>query len=64
VKKNLFSSASCKKAVKSGDRLSQIEAEAIIQAAFSLETPYCPHGRPVWKKISRKELLEQIDRII
>ncbi len=64
VRKRLYSTASCKMAVKGGDELTESEALAIIKAAFSLKTPYCPHGRPVWKRITKKELLEQIERII
>ncbi|MCL2295019.1 MAG: DNA mismatch repair endonuclease MutL [Spirochaetes bacterium] len=64
VQKKLFSAAACKKAIKAGDILSDIEAKAIIEAAFSLKSPYCPHGRPIWKRIMKTELLEQINRIL
>jgi len=64
VQKNLFSTAACKKAVKGGDSLSDIEAKAVIEAAFNLKSPYCPHGRPIWKRIMKSELLEQISRIL
>ncbi len=64
VRKKLYATASCKKAVKGGDILSPGEAETIINAAFNLETPYCPHGRPVWQTITRKELLARINRIV
>ena len=64
IRKNLFATVSCKKAVKKGDQLSADEALTIIDGAFNLEVPFCPHGRPVWKKISKKELLEEINRIV
>ena len=64
IRKNLFATVSCKKAVKKGDQLSADEALTIIDGAFNLEVPFCPHGRPVWKKISKKELLEEISRIV
>ena len=64
VQKKLFSTAACKKAIKGGASLSDMEAKAVIEAAFNLKSPYCPHGRPIWKRIMKSELLEQISRIL
>ena len=64
IRKNLFATVSCKQAVKKGDALTYDEATEIIKGAFNLEVPFCPHGRPVWKKISKQELLEEINRIV
>lgn len=45
---NLAASYSCKAAIKTGQRLSQEEMEALLDNLFACETPYCcPHGRPV-----------------
>ena len=54
----------CKSAVKGGDPLSRDEIEALIRQM--LETgapPTCPHGRPVMKVISRRELEKMFKRI-
>ncbi len=54
----------CKSAVKGGDALTDDEVEALIRAL--LETgapPTCPHGRPVMKKITRRELEKLFKRI-
>ena len=54
----------CKSAVKGGDALSDGEVEALIRTM--LETgapPTCPHGRPVMKKITRRELEKLFKRI-
>lgn len=54
----------CKSAVKGGDPLSESEIEALIKQM--LETgapPTCPHGRPVMKVISRRELEKMFKRI-
>lgn len=54
----------CKSAVKGGDALSRDEIEALIRQM--LETgapPTCPHGRPVMKAISRRELEKMFKRI-
>ena len=54
----------CKSAVKGGDPLSEGEVESLIRQL--LETgapPTCPHGRPVMKSISRRELEKMFKRI-
>ena len=53
----------CKSAIKGGDPLSDSEIEALIRQL--LETgapPTCPHGRPVMKSISRRELEKMFKR--
>ena len=54
----------CKSAVKAGDALSESEIAALISAM--LETgapPTCPHGRPVVKTLTRRELEKMFKRI-
>jgi len=54
----------CKSAVKGGDPLSRDEIEVLIRQM--LETgapPTCPHGRPVMKIITRRELEKMFKRI-
>ena len=54
----------CKSAVKAGDSLSESEIAALIENM--LETgapPTCPHGRPVVKTLSRRELEKMFKRI-
>ena len=54
----------CKSAVKGGDALSDSEIEALIREM--LETgapPTCPHGRPVVKAVSRRDLEKMFKRI-
>ena len=54
----------CKSAVKGGDVLSHDEIEALI--AQMLDTgapPTCPHGRPVMKTLSRRDLEKMFRRI-
>jgi len=54
----------CKSAVKGGDPLSRDEIEALVRQM--LETgapPTCPHGRPVMKVITRRELEKMFKRI-
>ena len=54
----------CKSAVKGGDALSDSEVRALIRQM--LETgapPTCPHGRPVMKSISRREIEKMFKRV-
>lgn len=55
---------SCKHAVKAGDTLSAMEIDSLI--AQMIETgapPTCPHGRPVLKKLTRRDLEHMFKRI-
>ena len=54
----------CKSAVKAGDALSDSEIEALISAMRETGAPpTCPHGRPVVKALSRRELEKMFKRI-
>ncbi|MDR3174905.1 MAG: DNA mismatch repair protein MutL, partial [Treponema sp.] len=53
---------SCRRAVKDGDRLDDLSASALAEAALALPVPRCPHGRPVWIEISRAELYRGVRR--
>lgn len=56
---NIAKSYSCKTAIKTGDRLSEIEMRSLIDQLFATSNPYvCPHGRPIVIKIS----LDEFDR--
>ena len=56
---------SCKAAVKGGDKLTQKEAEKLIEELMKLEDPYhCPHGRPVILSVSKHELEKRFKRIV
>lgn len=57
-------SISCKKAVKANDKLSYIEAKALIEKILKLENPFnCPHGRPTIIKMSKYEIEKLFKRI-
>lgn len=60
-----IASASCKAAVKGRNRLSFLEAEALIDQLMSLENPYhCPHGRPTMISMSQYELEKKFKRVL
>ncbi|MDR1352550.1 MAG: DNA mismatch repair endonuclease MutL [Treponema sp.] len=54
---------SCHGAVKDGDYLDDGTALALAEAALRLPIPRCPHGRPIWKEISREDLFRAVRRI-
>ena len=54
---------SCRQAVKDGDYLDGAASLALAEAALALPAPRCPHGRPVWKEITREELFRAVRRI-
>ncbi len=54
----------CKSAVKAGDPLSDSEIAALISDMMQTGAPpTCPHGRPVVKKLTRRELEKMFKRI-
>lgn len=60
----IFHSASCRAAVKGGDKTSPQEREMFVSKLLSMpEIRYCPHGRPVMIRVSRYELEKQFGRI-
>ena len=54
----------CKAAVKAGDRLTDSEIETLItQMLATGASPTCPHGRPVSRKLTRREIEKLFKRI-
>mgnify|MGYP004458317873 CR=1 FL=1 len=60
-----IASMSCKAAVKGNNKLSLMEADALISELLTLENPYaCPHGRPTIISMSKTELEKKFKRIV
>ena len=60
-----IASMSCKAAVKGNHKLSQLEAEALIDELLTLENPYnCPHGRPTIIVMQKTEMDRKFKRIV
>lgn len=56
---------SCKAAVKGNNRLSEREANELIDQLLALDNPYaCPHGRPTIIAMSKYEMEKKFKRII
>ena len=60
----IFHSASCRAAVKAGDKTSPYEMELFVKKLLSNPNiRYCPHGRPVMIKITKYDIEKQFGRI-
>ena len=61
---NLLSSMACKAAIKAGDRLAPEEMLALLsQMRESPFFSHCPHGRPVVKMFTNREIEKWFHRI-
>lgn len=59
----IYHSASCRAAVKAGDTTSPQEQEMFLKKLFSMPNiRFCPHGRPVFIKISKYDIEKQFGR--
>jgi DNA mismatch repair protein MutL len=56
--------AACRTAVKDGDELDAAAAESLIAGALALPEPRCPHGRPIWTRITREQLYRLVRRAV
>lgn len=62
---NRIATMSCKAAVKGNNRLSDREANELIDQLLGLENPYtCPHGRPTIVSVSKYEMEKKFKRIV
>jgi len=59
----ILATMACRAAVKAGARLSAREIEALLERMARADLlSHCPHGRPVWKTISRTEIRKWFHR--
>ena len=59
----LYHNVACRAAVKAGDPASPAELMDLVRRAESEGVRYCPHGRPVFFVLTRKEIEHQFGRI-
>lgn len=64
LEKDLYASLSCRAAVMDGDPLDPAAARDLLRRTFALEHARCPHGRPIWTTLSRRELFERVGRLV
>ena len=60
----IYHSASCRGAVKAGDYTSRQEQEMFVKKLLSMPSiRFCPHGRPVFIKMSKYDIEKQFGRV-
>lgn len=60
----IYHSASCRGAVKAGDKTTPEEQRLFVEKLLSMpQIRFCPHGRPVFIKISRYDIEKQFGRV-
>ncbi|MCR4733450.1 MAG: DNA mismatch repair endonuclease MutL [Treponema sp.] len=60
--RSIAAMTACKAAIKDGYVLDEDTAASLVEQAFTLEDPHCPHGRPIYTVISREKLFELVKR--
>ncbi len=59
----ILTELACGAAIKAGDRIPLLEAQALVDQLMRQENPYsCPHGRPIVFSIDREELDRRFGR--
>lgn len=63
LKYKLISTMACKKAIKAGERLEKVQAEALISNMKKCKDAlHCPHGRPTLITLEMKEITRKFGR--
>ena len=61
----LFHSIACKSAIKANDKSDKIELLSLVKNIYNDNNiKYCPHGRPVLIKLTKKEIEKQFKRVL
>lgn len=60
----ILHTVACKAAIKAGRRHEMQELQRIADAVLAGEVKYCPHGRPVSVRLTKKELDKFFSRIV
>ncbi|MBR1423850.1 MAG: DNA mismatch repair endonuclease MutL [Ruminococcus sp.] len=62
---DLYHSVACKAAIKANDNNSIAELQALLEAVYENDDiRYCPHGRPVIIKLTKRDIEKQFRRIV
>ena len=65
VKLDKIIKIACVNAIKSGDKMNDIEIRGLIDQLSTIENPYtCPHGRPVIIEVSKTDIDKEFRRIV
>ncbi len=59
-----MATVACHATVRDGEELDRNGAVELIKQAMELPDPHCPHGRPIWFRLSRDQAYRAVRRII
>ena len=62
LERAVLADVACKLAVKDGEVLDREAATTIVRRSFEIELQHCPHGRPLWYSVARRQLIKQVGR--
>ncbi len=63
LEKNLYAIIACHAAIKDGDAIDRMTAEALINKVLVMENPVCPHGRTFVVEITKESLWKAVGRL-
>lgn len=64
LRRSLNAMTACRCAIKDGEKLDSHSMSDLVERSLSLPEPRCPHGRPIWTRISREELYKRVMRVV
>ena len=62
LERAVLADVACKLAVKDGEVLDHAAATTIVRRSFDIDLQHCPHGRPLWYSVDRRQLVKQVGR--
>ncbi len=61
---DIYHSIACKAAIKANSDTNQIELEKLVELVTEEDVRYCPHGRPILIKLTKRELEKMFKRLV
>ena len=62
LRDQVLAAAACQLAVKEGEPIDAVTGQSLVEHALSAENSRCPHGRPIWYEVSKRELWRAVRR--
>lgn len=62
LERAVLADVACKLAVKDGEVVDHEAGAAIARRSFAIDLQHCPHGRPLWYAVARRQLVKQVGR--